>query len=96
MAQITEALIQNAAQTRHIAKIGLNGYKSFTQSPTSQLGTSRLIWSFTILEGNRKELKRSWLNNQPVTLKTSQGKTAHVRVAAYPIDDQSFGLLEFL
>lgn len=96
MANITEALIQNATQTRHIAKIGLNGYKSFTQNPTAQKGTSRLIWSFTVLDGNRKELKRSWLNNRPMTLKTLQGKTANVRVAAYPIDDKSFGLLEFL
>lgn len=96
MANITEALIQNIAQTQQIAKIGLNGYKSFTQSPTRQKGSSRLIWSFTILEGNRKELKKSWMNNQAVTLKTSQGNTVNVRVAAYPIDDQSFGLLEFL
>ncbi len=96
MANITEALIQNASQTQHIAKIGLNGYKSFTQSPTRQKGRARLIWSFTILEGNRTELKRSWLNNQAMTLKTSQGRTANIRVAAYPIDDDSFGLLEFL
>ena len=96
MANISEATLQDAAQTQHIAHIGLNGYKKFAQNPTRSSGSSRLIWSFTILDGNRDALKQLWLNNQPVTLKTSQGNTAHVRVAAYPTDNQSFGLLEFL
>ncbi len=96
MANITEALIQNAAQTQHIARIGLNGYKRFAQNPVRQEGTSRLIWSFTVLDGNRKALKQSWLNNQAMTLKIPQGNVAYVRVAALPSDEHSFGLLEFL
>ncbi len=96
MANVSEVTIRELSGKQQIARVGLNGYKSFTKNPTSQTSPSRLIWSFTVLDGNRGPLEQSWSQRRPVLLCTPNGKSAHVRVVAMPVDKDSFGLIEFL
>lgn len=96
MATITEVTIKNLEGNRHIAKVGLNGYKSFSKNPTNSDNESRLIWSFTVLDGSRKSLGDTWSRQQAILLCTPNGKSVPVRVVAMPVEEDGFGLIEFL
>lgn len=96
MANISEVTIRNLDGQKKIAKVGLNGYKSFSKDPTKRASASRLIWSFTVLDGNRASLTDSWSRNQAILLCTPNGKSVPVRVLAMPVDEEGFGLIEFL
>ncbi|MGB1251600.1 MAG: hypothetical protein ACPG8W_13365, partial [Candidatus Promineifilaceae bacterium] len=92
----SEVTIRELNGKKQIAKVGLNGYKSFSKDPTQCNGVTRLIWSFTVLDGNRQSLTKSWSHHEPILLCTPNGKSVPVRVVAMPVDDKGFGLIEFL
>lgn len=96
MANLSEVTIRELDGSKKIAKVGLNGYKSFSKHPTRNGEQTRLIWSFTVLDGNRNSLTKSWSRHEPILLCTPNGKSVPVRVVAMPVDDEGFGLIEFL
>ena len=96
MAHHSEATLYDVSGKRKIARVGLNGYKSFTQHPTRTEDRARLIWSFTILDGDRDRLENAWAHRQLVMLTTDSGRSVPVTLAAFPADEHSFGLIEFV
>ncbi|MCP4360096.1 MAG: hypothetical protein GY796_18985 [Chloroflexi bacterium] len=49
--------------------------------------------SFKIMDG---DLWDEWHNQSHLTLRTTEGKEATIKVAALPVEDDSYGLIEFL
>ncbi len=95
MADLTEATLLDITGRRTIAKIGLNGYKSHTNNPLYEGGQKRTIWSFTMVDGDRDSLQTAWWDRSAMMLRLDN-QDSHVRVAALPIDDASFGLIEYI
>lgn len=74
-----------------IAQVVLNGYNI---QGTGPLGTQRgVIRSFRITTGS---LAEHWNSHTPLMLRNEQGNLTPVRIAAFPVDENAFGLLEFL
>lgn len=96
MAHHSEATLYDVSGKRKLARVGLNGYKSYTDHPTRTDSDARLIWSFTILDGDRDRLEGIWARRQLVMLRTDSGRSAPVTLAAFPADENSFGLIEFV
>lgn len=96
MAHHSEATLYDVSGKRKLARVGLNGYKSYTGHPTRTEERARLIWSFTILDGDRDKLEHIWARRQLVMLTTDSGRSVPVTLAAFPADEGSFGLIEFL
>lgn len=74
---------------RPVARIVLNGYNIEEGMPHS-LGVMR---SFKVVQG---DLWQQWNEQKVVTLSDDNGQDALIKVAALPVDDDSFGLIEFL
>ena len=95
MAELTQATILDVTGRNTIAQIGLNGYKSQTSSPLEDDGQKRTIWSFTVVEGDHKDLYSAWWERSAIMLRL-EGEELPVRVAALPVDATAFGLIEFI
>ncbi len=97
MPYISEVTIRDMNNGRKIARVGLNGYRSFTQSPAGQHSrrTFRLLWSFTLLDGDLRKLCLFWERKLPVLLCTPNGREVPVKVVALPASHDAFGLFEF-
>ncbi len=92
MAKHSEVLrVRNANTQKHLANIVLNGYNI---QPVGKVGPKGALCSFKLTSGDlwaSWSLQESLLLNNPAT-----GREQTVRVAAYPVDDDSYGLIEFL
>ncbi len=73
-----------------IGRIRLNGYNIINKAATVVPGKMQ---SFMIVAGT---LWNSWSTQTPLLLSTETGQALTVRIAAYPVDNASFGLLEYL
>ncbi len=97
MANLTEAIIFDDSGQKEIARIGLNGYKSNATNPININPEQRTIWSFKITGGDANSLFDAWYSCRSVTLRNSdEAEAKQVRVAAFPSDEEGFGLIEFL
>lgn len=81
--------VYDSAKQRPIARIVLNGYNIEEGMPNS-LGAMR---SFKVVQG---DLWQQWNEQTAVTLSDDKGQDARIKVAALPVDEDSFGLIEFL
>ena len=93
--ELSQAYLKETGDSRPIVRVGLNGYKSYTKANSFD-GKRRLIWSFTVLDGDQGRLYDLWSHHQTMLLQTIKGSQIAVRVVLYPTDSDSFGLLEFL
>ncbi len=82
--------IYQASPPTCIAQIILNGYNIEQDESFGALGTMR---SFKIVQG---DLWTEWHNQTAVMLADAQGQEAIIRIAALPVEDDSFGLIEFV
>lgn len=73
-----------------VARIALNGYDIHAGGLFPTSGAMR---SFVLLEG---DLWDQWNAVDAVTLKNETGNQVLVRVAALPVEDDGYGLIEFL
>lgn len=96
MQDMPEVMLRDMNNGRRIARVGLNGYRSLTRDPNQQNHRSfRLLWSFTVLEGDLSKLHTFWERKLPVLLCTPQGRQVPVKVVALPTTADAFGLFEF-
>lgn len=97
MSELAEATLRSVGEDKKLARVGLNGYRAYETDPTKdESADKRLIWSFTILDGDWATLQSCWSRNTPITLRTDRGKQATVRLIAFPVERQAFGLIEFI
>jgi hypothetical protein len=88
MAQISSAFqVYDKAKKNVVARIALNGYDI---SAGDQHGAIR---SFKVLQG---DLWEQWNQSAPLVLQINETLDTPIRVAALPVDEESFGLIEFL
>jgi len=73
-----------------VARIALNGYDIHAGGIFPNSGAMR---SFVLLDG---DLWDQWNAVESVTLKNETGAQIAVRVAALPVEDDGYGLIEFL
>ena len=73
-----------------LAQVVLNGYDIRAGVTTVPHGAMR---SFRIVDG---DLWTQWDVQSPLILSNAIGQEAEVKVAALPVDEMSFGLIEFL
>jgi hypothetical protein len=73
-----------------VARIALNGYDIQAGSLLPSTGAMR---SFVLLTG---DLWEHWNAVAPLRLRTEAGLSVTVRVAALPVEDDGYGLIEFL
>lgn len=73
-----------------IARIALNGYDI---NAGGLFPTSGAMQSFVLLDG---DLWDQWNAVEPVSLKNETGAQVPVHVAALPVEDDGYGLIEFL
>ena len=92
MAQkLTDALdVYNKQTNKLVARIALNGYDIHAGGVFPTSGAMR---SFVLLDG---DLWDQWNAVEAVTVKNELGNHVTVRVAALPVEDDGYGLLEFL
>lgn len=96
MQQLSQVTIRDVSTGRRIARVGLNGYRSLSRDgQQASRRTYRLIWSFTVLDGDLEKLRYSWERRLPVLLCTDSGRRVPVKIVAMPIGEDSFGLFEF-
>lgn len=90
-AKLSDALnIYDPRSGKLLASIALNGYDIGAGSLFPSSGAMR---SFVLLKG---DLWDQWNAVEAVTLKHETGQYVPVRVAALPVEDDGYGLLEFL
>lgn len=90
MNKLSDVLQVYTDQKKLVANIVLNGYNIEQGGPIGRHGAMR---SFIIVEG---DLWDEWSAQQPLTLRSDHGNESMVRVAALPVDDESYGLIEFI
>lgn len=73
-----------------IARISLNGYNIQSGGLFPSSGAMR---SFALLAG---DLWEQWNAVETITLKSETGEQVRVRIAALPVEEDGYGLLEFL
>ncbi|MFQ5400993.1 MAG: hypothetical protein ACE5E7_15520 [Anaerolineae bacterium] len=73
-----------------VATIQLNGYSISSGGP---LGLNGNMHSFCIQQGN---LWSPWSHQEVLVLRDRNGRQTRVKIAALPVEDDSFGLIEFL
>lgn len=95
MASLTQAKLLDVTGRYTIANIGLNGYKSQTRGLHDFDNQTRTIWSFTVFDGDKVDLQTAWWERTAVMMRINE-KDVPVRVAALPVDDDSFGLIEYI
>jgi hypothetical protein len=82
--------IYQAPQKKEIAQVILNGYNIEQEQSFGSLGAMR---SFKIVRG---DLWEQWNAQTAVTLAHDSGQETLVKIAALPVDSDSFGLIEFV
>lgn len=88
---LTDALdVYNNQNSKLIARISLNGYNIESGGLFPSSGTMR---SFVLLDG---DLWDQWNAVETVMLKKETGTQVPIRVAALPVEDDGYGLIEFL
>ena len=85
-----ELIIFDVEQDKLVATVILNGYNIEAGGPLGQHGMMR---SFSIQSGN---LFDQWSLQQILHLRDPQGREAQIRIAALPVEDDGYGLIEFL
>lgn len=94
MAEVTEALpvyADSPPQRKEIGSVVLNGYLIDNESPLGfPQGTMR---SFRVVRGDFWD---SWNEQRPLAICAANGDIARIRIAALPVDNDSYGLVEFL
>lgn len=89
--ELTDALdVYDNQNSKLVARIALNGYDIHAGG---FFPTSGVMRSFVLLDG---DLWEQWNAVESVTLKNEQGAHVTVRVAALPVEDDGYGLIEFL
>jgi hypothetical protein len=82
--------VYNHQKSELVAQVVLNGYDIKAGATTVPHGAMR---SFRILAG---DLWAQWNVQESLILSNDIGHEAEIRVAALPVDEASFGLIEFL
>ncbi len=90
MAQPMTLPLYHESNKRPIAQIELNGY---TVNSTGPLGHKVRLHSFRIISG---KLRRAWWQNERLQMPLPNGQVLAMRVAALPVDEDSYGMLEIL
>ncbi|MDJ0752007.1 MAG: hypothetical protein QNJ45_00700 [Ardenticatenaceae bacterium] len=85
----TEAIVFDE-EKNSIAKIILNGYNIAAGGPLGKNGAMR---SFKMVEGN---LFTEWSLGKRLEVKSEDGRTATIRIAAHPAEQGATGFVEFL
>lgn len=89
--KLTEALdVYDNPKNKRVARIALNGYD--IQSGGLFL-TSGAMRSFVLIDG---DLWDQWNAVKTLTLQNESGNQVSFRVAALPVEDDGYGLIEFL
>ena len=89
--QLTAALdVYDTHNKNLVARIALNGYDIHAGGLFPTSGAMR---SFVLLDG---DLWDQWNAVESVSLKNENGVQVLVRVAALPVEDDGYGLIEFL
>ena len=73
-----------------VANVVLNGYNIQNKGPLGKQGAMR---SFAIVNG---DLWDPWSQQQTLVLKDENGKKASIRIAALPVEEDGYGLIEFV
>ena len=87
---LTPALDVYDHKAHLLARISMNGYDI---KAGGLLPTTGAMRSFVILTG---DLWEQWNNYATLTLRNEAGVSLPVRVAALPVEEDGYGLLEFL
>ncbi|MCZ7672266.1 MAG: hypothetical protein M5U34_36675 [Chloroflexi bacterium] len=88
---LSDALhVYDSQNGKSLARIALNGYDISAGGLFPDSGVMR---SFVLLEG---DLWDQWNAVQPIILQHESGAKVTVRVAALPVEDDGYGLIEFL
>jgi hypothetical protein len=82
--------VYEPAAAKPVAKVVLNGYNIEKDATFGKHGS---MCSFRVVDG---DLWDTWNAQLLLTLRAPNGKEAVVKVAAMPVDEESYGLLEFL
>ena len=82
--------VYDSKKNHLVAKIALNGYDIKAGGLLPSTGAMR---SFVILQG---DLWDQWHAVAPLRLRHETGIEVAVRVAALPVEDDGYGLIEFL
>ncbi|MCA9997079.1 MAG: hypothetical protein KDE56_15080 [Anaerolineales bacterium] len=82
--------VYSPQQTNAVANIVLNGYNIRGEGPLGKQGSMR---SFTIVSG---DLWDQWSDQITLRLQDTTGKSSNIRIAALPVEDDGYGLIEFL
>ena len=89
--KLTAALDVYGNQTKAlVARISLNGYDIKAGGVFPSTGAMR---SFVLVEG---DLWDQWNAVESLTLVNEEGRQVAVRVAALPVEENGYGLIEFL
>ncbi len=73
-----------------VARVVLNGYNIHGDGPLGKQGSLR---SFALVSG---DLWEQWSEQQTLQLQNHQGPSLNIRIAALPVEDDGYGLIEFL
>ncbi len=82
--------VLNPQSTNPVAKVVLNGY-NIEQS--NSLGRYGAMCSFKIVDG---DLWAEWHTQAQLVLRTQAGKEARIKITALPVEEDSYGLIEFV
>jgi hypothetical protein len=82
--------VYDGQKKRMVARISLNGYDIKAGGLLPSTGAMR---SFLLVEG---DLWESWNSVATLNLRDEVGESVPVRIAALPVETDSYGLLEFL
>ncbi len=89
--QLTVSLnVYEKQHSKLVAHISLNGYDIHAGGLFPTSGAMR---SFVLLDG---DLWDQWNAVEALTLKNEMGEQVNIRVAALPVEDDGYGLIEFL
>ena len=89
---VESAVLQVYAATKKkaVAQVILNGYNIAKDESLGSLGSMR---SFKIVRG---DLWEQWHEQAALRLTDENGREAKIKVAALPVEDDGFGLIEFI
>lgn len=83
-------LVLGLQSANPLARVVLNGY-SIEQSKS--LGRHGALCSFKIVDG---DLWAEWHSQAQLVLRTEAGDEALIKITALPVDEDSYGLIEFV
>jgi hypothetical protein len=82
--------VYQPGKQKTVARVVLNGYNIERGQVPQQRGAMR---SFKVIAGN---LWNDWNAQSQLILRTRTGKEALIKIAALPVEEDGYGLLEFL